>query len=113
MDRLARNLDDLRRLVQTLTKRGVRIEFTKETLTFTGEERALKGRGSSGLSTEPRIPPAEGAPRSLFNTLVRVWSRASIKKSGVLRNSWILCAGSGVDPDRAPHTLRLPARRGG
>lgn len=27
MDRLARNLDDLRRLVQKLTQRGVRIEF--------------------------------------------------------------------------------------
>ncbi|ASK17827.1 recombinase family protein [Halomonas sp. N3-2A] len=37
MDRLARNLDDLRRLVQTLTERGVRIEFIKENLTFTGE----------------------------------------------------------------------------
>ncbi|MDQ5988494.1 MAG: hypothetical protein CSYNP_04254 [Syntrophus sp. SKADARSKE-3] len=30
MDRLARNLDDLRRLVQNLTKRDVRIEFVKE-----------------------------------------------------------------------------------
>ena len=38
MDRLARNLDDLRRLVQTLTKRGVRIEFVKERLTFVGED---------------------------------------------------------------------------
>jgi DNA invertase Pin-like site-specific DNA recombinase len=38
MDRLARNLDDLRRLVQRLTKRGVRIEFVKEHLTFTGED---------------------------------------------------------------------------
>ncbi|WP_075790976.1 recombinase family protein [Massilia putida] len=38
MDRLARNLDDLRRLVQSLTRRGVRIEFAKEGLTFTGEE---------------------------------------------------------------------------
>ena len=37
MDRLARNLDDLRRLVQKLTQRGVRIEFVKESLTFTGE----------------------------------------------------------------------------
>ncbi len=37
MDRLARNLDDLRRLVQQLTGRGVRIEFVKEHLTFTGE----------------------------------------------------------------------------
>ena len=38
MDRLARNLDDLRRLVQKLTKRGERIEFVKESLTFTGED---------------------------------------------------------------------------
>lgn len=38
MDRLARNLDDLRRLVQGLTQRGVRIEFVKEGLTFTGED---------------------------------------------------------------------------
>ncbi len=38
MDRLARNLDDLRRIVQSLTKRGVRIEFAKEGLTFTGED---------------------------------------------------------------------------
>jgi DNA invertase Pin-like site-specific DNA recombinase len=38
MDRLARNLDDLRRIVQGLTRRGVRIEFVKEGLTFTGED---------------------------------------------------------------------------
>jgi DNA invertase Pin-like site-specific DNA recombinase len=38
MDRLARNLDDLRRIVQTLTGIGVRIEFVKEHLTFTGED---------------------------------------------------------------------------
>src|SRR5271157_3209404 len=38
MDRLARNLDDLRRVVQALAKRGVRIEFVKESLTFTGED---------------------------------------------------------------------------
>jgi DNA invertase Pin-like site-specific DNA recombinase len=38
MDRLARNLDDLRRLVQQLAGRGVRIEFVKEHLTFTGED---------------------------------------------------------------------------
>ena len=38
MDRLARNLDDLRRVVQGLTTRGVRIEFVKEGLTFTGED---------------------------------------------------------------------------
>ena len=38
MDRLARNLDDLRRIVHTLTGKGVRIEFVKEHLTFTGED---------------------------------------------------------------------------
>ena len=38
MDRLARNLDDLRHLVQQLTKRGIRIEFVKECLSFTGED---------------------------------------------------------------------------
>ena len=38
MDRLARNLDDLRKLVQSLTKRGIRIEFVKESLAFSGED---------------------------------------------------------------------------
>ena len=38
MDRMARNLDDLRRLVIGLTKRGVRVQFIKENLTFTGED---------------------------------------------------------------------------
>jgi DNA invertase Pin-like site-specific DNA recombinase len=38
MDRLARNLDDLRRVVQELTRRGVRMQFIKEGLTFTGED---------------------------------------------------------------------------
>jgi len=38
MDRLARNLDDLRRIVHTLTGKGVRIAFVKEQLTFTGED---------------------------------------------------------------------------
>ncbi|WP_079590920.1 recombinase family protein, partial [Mycobacteroides abscessus] len=38
MDRLARNLDDLRRIVRELTGRGVCVEFVKEHLTFTGDE---------------------------------------------------------------------------
>lgn len=38
LDRLARNLDDLRRLVSGLTGRGVRVQFVKEQLTFTGED---------------------------------------------------------------------------
>jgi DNA invertase Pin-like site-specific DNA recombinase len=38
LDRLARNLGDLRQLVDTLTGRGVRVEFVKEGLVFTGED---------------------------------------------------------------------------
>ena len=41
LDRLARNLDDLRRLVGQLTDVGVRVEFLKEGLTFTGEDSAM------------------------------------------------------------------------
>ncbi len=41
LDRLARNLDDLRRLVNELTGRGVRVEFLKEQLSFTGEDNAM------------------------------------------------------------------------
>ena len=41
MDRLARNLDDLRRIVTELTQRGIVIEFVKERLTFTSEDNAM------------------------------------------------------------------------
>lgn len=41
MDRLARNLDDLRRIVKGLTDRGVRVEFVKEALAFTGDDSAM------------------------------------------------------------------------
>lgn len=37
LDRLARNLDDLRRIVQQLTAKGITVEFVKEGLTFTSE----------------------------------------------------------------------------
>src|SRR5918911_952343 len=43
MDRLARNLDDLRRIVHTLTGKGVKVEFIKEHLTFTGEDSPMAG----------------------------------------------------------------------
>lgn len=37
MDRLARNLDDLRRLVRNLTQRSVNTQYMKENLIFTSE----------------------------------------------------------------------------
>ena len=41
MDRLARNLDDLRKIVLGLTGRGVVVEFVKEHLAFTREDNAM------------------------------------------------------------------------
>jgi DNA invertase Pin-like site-specific DNA recombinase len=41
MDRLARNLDDLRKIVNDLTGRGVVVEFVKEGLIFTGDDSAM------------------------------------------------------------------------
>lgn len=38
MDRLARNLDDLRGIVKELTAKGVVVQFKKEGLTFTGDD---------------------------------------------------------------------------
>jgi DNA invertase Pin-like site-specific DNA recombinase len=38
MDRLARNLGDLRRVVEGLTGRGVEVEFIKEGMVFTGDD---------------------------------------------------------------------------
>jgi DNA invertase Pin-like site-specific DNA recombinase len=41
LDRLGRNLDDLRKLVSDMTGRGVRVQFIKENLTFTGDDNAM------------------------------------------------------------------------
>jgi DNA invertase Pin-like site-specific DNA recombinase len=41
MDRLARNVDDLRSIVRDLTARGVKVQFMREALTFTGEDSPL------------------------------------------------------------------------
>jgi DNA invertase Pin-like site-specific DNA recombinase len=41
MDRLARNLGDLRTVVLDLTDRGVQVQFIKESLTFNGDDSAM------------------------------------------------------------------------
>ncbi len=67
MDRLARNLDDLRRLVQKLTQREVRIEFVKENLTFTAEfERALiRERQREGIALARQRGAYRGRKKAL------------------------------------------------
>ncbi len=41
MDRLARNLIDLRQMVQDLTAKGVRVTFVKENIVFNGDDAAM------------------------------------------------------------------------
>ena len=78
MDRLARNLDDLRRLVQGLTRRGVKVEFLKESLTFTGDD--------SPIAT--LLLSVMGAFAEFERSLIRERQREGIalaKKRGVYR----------------------------
>lgn len=42
IDRLARNLADLETLIQTITGKGARVEFRKESLTFSGGSDAMQ-----------------------------------------------------------------------
>lgn len=41
LDRLGRNLDDLRNIVNLLTQKNVTVKFLKENLTFTGKDSAM------------------------------------------------------------------------
>ena len=41
MDRLARSLQDLIKLVKDFNSRGIKVQFLKENLTFTGEDNAM------------------------------------------------------------------------
>jgi len=69
MDRLARNLDDLRRIVKELTARGVAVQFVKESLTFTGDD--------SPMST--LLLSVMGAFAEFERSLIRERQREGIK----------------------------------
>lgn len=78
MDRLARNLDDLRKIVFGLTGRGVVVEFVKEHLTFTVEENAMSKLLLSVM----------GAFAEFERTLIRERQREGIaiaKRAGVYK----------------------------
>ncbi len=78
MDRLARNLDDLRKIVLTLTKRGVKVQFVKESLIFTGEDSPMANLLLSML----------GAVAQFERELIRERQREGIaiaKKEGVYK----------------------------
>lgn len=108
MDRLARNLDNLRKLVQDLTGRGIRVEFVKEGLTFTGEdspmanlmlsvmgsfaefERALiRERQREGIALAKQRGAYRGRKKSLNSEQVKELKRrivAGEQKSLIARN---------------------------
>jgi DNA invertase Pin-like site-specific DNA recombinase len=78
MDRLARNVDDLRRIVQQETRRGVRMEFVKENLMFTSEDSPMANLMLSVL----------GAVAQFERDLIRERQREGIalaKQRGVYR----------------------------
>jgi len=78
MDRLARNLGDLLHLVQSLTDRGVAIEFLKEHLAFNGEDAPMATLMLSVM----------GAVAEFERTLIRERQREGIavaKQHGVYR----------------------------
>jgi len=111
MDRLARNLDDLRRIVQTLTEKGVRIDFVKENLSFTGEdspmpklmlsvmgafaefERALiKERQREGMALAKHRGAYRGRKRALNDASIKVLKSrvaAGEKKAHIARDMGI------------------------
>ena len=78
MDRLARNLDDLRKIVLGLTQRGVIVEFEKELLAFTSEDNAMSNLLLSVM----------GAFAEFERSLIRERQREGIalaKKAGVYK----------------------------
>ncbi len=78
MDRLARNLDDLRKTVKLLTGKGVRVEFVKESLTFTGDDNPMSNLLLSVM----------GAFAEFERALIRERQREGIavaKKAGVYK----------------------------
>jgi DNA invertase Pin-like site-specific DNA recombinase len=78
MDRLARNLDDLRKIVLGLTGKGVHIRFAKENLTFTGEDSPMSNLLLSLL----------GAVAEFERSMIRERQREGIalaKKKGVYK----------------------------
>lgn len=78
MDRLARSVDDLRKIVLDLTRRGVHVQFVKETLIFTGEDSAMSNLLLSLL----------GAVAEFERSMIRERQREGIalaKKAGVYK----------------------------
>lgn len=120
----ARNLDDLRLLVQALTRKGERVEFVKESLVFTGEdspmanlmlsvmgafaefERSLSGNAKRKASPWPSgAAPYKGRKKTLTpERAAELVQRAGsgVPKSLLARNLTLLTRPKGTAPLRIP-----------
>lgn len=97
MDRLARNVDDLRKIVLGLTARGVHVQFMKENLTFTGEDSPMSNLLLSLL----------GAVAEFERSMIRERQREGIamaKKAGVYKGR-VPC----LKPERVAELLQRVA----
>ena len=91
MDRLARNVDDLRALVADFTARGVRVRFIRENLTFTGDDSPMSNLLLSML----------GAVAQFERDLIRERQREGIaiaKARGIYKGRRAALAGDAI-PD--------------
>lgn len=80
LDRLGRNLDDLRKVVTDLNQRGITVQFLKENLTFTGDD--------SDSSLSKLMFNMLGSFAEFERSLIRERQREGIalaKKKGVYR----------------------------
>lgn len=101
LDRLARNLEDLRRMVRELTGRGVAVQFMKESLTFTGEDSPMANLLLSML----------GAVAEFERSLIRERQREGIaiaKAKGAYRGRK-----PALTPERAAELRAADQERGG
>ena len=120
MDRLARNLDDLRKLVQSLTKRGVRIEFVKESLAFSGEDSPMANLMLSVMGafaeferalirerTKAGLASARTKGRVGGNPGLRAKDPAALRKVRLARQDGYMERLNETAQDWVPHVRRL------
>lgn len=96
MDRLALNLDDLRALVQGLTRKGVRVEFVKESLVFTGEDSTMANLMLSVM----------GAFAELERSLIKERQREGI---ALAKQRFLQGTEKDLTPERPPSWSSAPA----
>ena len=75
VDRLARNLDDLRSLVREFTEAGVAVEFVKEHMTFTGADSPMQ---QLMLSCWAQWPSSSGPWAASGSARASSWPRSAV-----------------------------------